>query len=154
MHHFSRKYCIMTSLYRRSNVFDVILSDKGRNSVEQNAIAHDNSDRSLLRPQAPLLQSPNVVNQWISKDRSCDALIIYDCAHEKMALMALTSKRRNYVIKLWRHQLTSPPATRGGNFPLTLVNNVMFCLRIVFIDFFGLYHILHSFLRSTIIFHM
>ena len=53
----------MTSLKRRRNVFDVILNDKGRNSVEQNAIVHDNSDRSPLRPQAPLLQSPNVVNQ-------------------------------------------------------------------------------------------
>ena len=63
VHHFSRNYCIMTSLKRRCNVFDVILYDKGRNSVEQNAIVHDNSDRSLLRPQAPLLQSPNVVNQ-------------------------------------------------------------------------------------------
>ena len=39
-------------------MFDVILYDKGRNSVEQNAIVHDNSDWSLLRPQAPLLQSP------------------------------------------------------------------------------------------------
>ena len=54
---------------------DVILYDKERNSVEQNAIVHDNSDRSLLRPQTPLLQSPYVVNQWISKDLSCDALI-------------------------------------------------------------------------------
>ena len=45
--HFSRNYCIMTSLKRRCNVFDVILYDKGRNSVEQNAIVHDNSDRSL-----------------------------------------------------------------------------------------------------------
>ena len=53
----------MTSLYRRCNVFDVILNDKGRNSDEQNAIVHDNSDRALhvLRPQAPLLQSPNAV---------------------------------------------------------------------------------------------
>ena len=58
-------------------MFDVILYDKGRNSVEQNAIVHDNSDRSLLRPQAPLLQSPYVVNQWISKDLSCDALSFY-----------------------------------------------------------------------------
>ena len=74
VHHFSRKYCIMTSLYRRCNVFDVILNDKGRNSVEQNAIVHDNSDQALLRPHAPLLQSLNVVNQRISKDISCDAL--------------------------------------------------------------------------------
>ena len=43
--------------------FDVILNDKGRNSVEQNAIVHDNSDRALLRHRAPLLQSTNVVNQ-------------------------------------------------------------------------------------------
>ena len=55
-------------------MFDVILNNKGRNSVEQNAIVHDNSDRALLRHRAPLLQSPNVVNQWISKDLSCDAL--------------------------------------------------------------------------------
>ena len=77
LHHFSRKYCIMTSLYRRCNVLGVILNDKGRNSVEQNAIVHDNSDRALLRHRGPLLQSPNVVNQWISKDLSCDALIYY-----------------------------------------------------------------------------
>ena len=54
----SCKYCIMTSTYRRCNVYDVILKDKGRNSVEQNAIVLDNSDRALL------LQSPNVVNQY------------------------------------------------------------------------------------------
>ena len=65
----------MMSLYRRCNVLDVILNGKGRNSVEQNAIVNDNSDRSLLRHRAPLLQSPNVVNQWISKDLSCDALM-------------------------------------------------------------------------------
>ena len=45
------------------SMFDVILNGKGRNSVEQNAIVHDNSDRALLRPQAPLLQSADVVNQ-------------------------------------------------------------------------------------------
>ena len=45
-------------------MFDVILNDKERNSVEQiYAIVHDNSDRALLRHQAPLLQSTNVVNQ-------------------------------------------------------------------------------------------
>ena len=70
VHHFSRKYCIMTSTYCRCDVYDVILNDKGRNTVEQNAIVHDDSDRALL------LQSPNVVNQWISKNISCDALII------------------------------------------------------------------------------
>ena len=63
VHHFSRKYCIMTTLYRRCNVLNVILNGKGRNSVEQNAIVYDNSDRSLLRHRAPLLQSPNVINQ-------------------------------------------------------------------------------------------
>ena len=63
VHHFYRKYCIMTSLYRRCNVLDIILNDKGRNSVEQYAIVHDNSDQSLLRHRAPLLQSPNVVIQ-------------------------------------------------------------------------------------------
>ena len=52
-----------------------ILNDKGRHSVQQNAIVHHNSDRSLLRHRATLLQSPNVVNQWICKDLSCDALI-------------------------------------------------------------------------------
>ena len=70
VHHFFRKYCIMTSIYRQCNVFDVILNDKGCNSVEQNAIVPDNSAH-----QAPLLQSPDVVNQWISKDLLCDALI-------------------------------------------------------------------------------
>ena len=53
----------MMSRYRRCIVLDVILNDKGRNSVEQNAIVHDNSDRALLHYRAPLLQSPNVVNQ-------------------------------------------------------------------------------------------
>ena len=71
-------------------MFDVILYDKGRNSVEQNAIVHDNSDRSLLRPQAPLLQSPNVVNQWISKDLSCDALIQFSPPWVSVILSSLT----------------------------------------------------------------
>ena len=53
----------MTSPYSQCNVYDVILNDKGRNSVEQNAIVHDNSDRVLLRLQALLLESPDVVNQ-------------------------------------------------------------------------------------------
>ena len=35
------KYCIMTSIYRQCNVFGVILNDKGRNSVEQNATVPD-----------------------------------------------------------------------------------------------------------------
>ena len=52
----------MTSLYRRCNVFDVILNDKGRYSVEQNAIVPHNSDWALLRHKALLLQSPNAVN--------------------------------------------------------------------------------------------
>ena len=51
------------SLFPQLLHYDVILNDKGRNSVEQNAIVHGNSDRPLLRPQAQLLQSPNVVNQ-------------------------------------------------------------------------------------------
>ena len=41
------------------------------------AIVPNNSDRALLRHQTVLLQSPNIVNQWISKDLSCDALNFY-----------------------------------------------------------------------------
>ena len=52
-------------------MFNVILNDKGRNSVEQNAIVPDSAQ---LRHQALLLHSPNVVNQLISKNLSCDAL--------------------------------------------------------------------------------
>ena len=75
VHHFSCKYYIITSIYRRCNAFDVILNDKGRNSVEQNAKVPDNSTRALLRHQTLLLQSPDVFNQWIAKDQSCDALM-------------------------------------------------------------------------------
>ena len=96
MHHFSRKYCIMTSLYHRCHVFDVILNGKGRNSVEENAIVHDNSDLALLRPQAPLLQSTDVVNQWISKDLSCDALmhiknpyVTYSCLRQQNRYLSI-----------------------------------------------------------------
>ena len=79
VHHFSRKYCIIMSIYCRCNVFAVIIN-QGRNSVEQNAVVPDNSDRALLRHQAlpVLLQSPDNVNQWISKDQSCDALKRYN----------------------------------------------------------------------------
>ena len=54
-----------------------VILNKGRNSVEQNAIVHDNSARALLRHYALLLQSPDVVNQWIVKDLSCDALMYW-----------------------------------------------------------------------------
>ena len=71
------------ALWRHFNVEAMCLTSyfttRDVTPVEQNAIVHDNSDRSLLSPQAPLLQSPNVVNQWISKDLSCDALI--RCIH-------------------------------------------------------------------------
>ena len=59
----------MTSIQYRCNVFYVILNDKGLNPVEQNA-----RDQALSRHQVLLLQSPDVVNQWISKALSCDAL--------------------------------------------------------------------------------
>ena len=73
----------MTSIYRRCNVLHVIRNDKGRNSVEQNAIVPDNSAGALLRHQASLLQSPDVVNQRISKDLSCDALILFSASYDR-----------------------------------------------------------------------
>ena len=44
---FSQIY-IMTSIYRRCNAFDVILN-KGRNSIEQNAIVSDNRHYCITR---------------------------------------------------------------------------------------------------------
>ena len=41
-----------------------MLNHKGRNSVEQNAIVPAYSAQAKLRHQAPLLQSPDVVNQY------------------------------------------------------------------------------------------
>ena len=81
----------MTSIYCRCNVCDVILNDKGSNSIVQNAIVPKNSARALLHHQAPLLQSTDVVNQKISKDLSCDALN-YVCASVKMHLISITVK--------------------------------------------------------------
>ena len=54
VHHYSRKYCTII-IYGSCIVFDVILNDKGHNSVEQIDIVPDNSDWALLCPQAPLL---------------------------------------------------------------------------------------------------
>ena len=108
----------MTSLYRRCNVFNVILNDKGRNSVEQNAIVHDNSDRALLRPQAPLLQSANVVNQWISKDISCDALM-WKLHHQKHPDL---------------QDISSPQLTAGGKHAYNYEMNFTLCVLLVYND--------------------
>ena len=49
-----------------------VLNSKGRNSFKENAIVPD----IIASPVTSLLHSPDVVNQWISKDLSCDALMV------------------------------------------------------------------------------
>ena len=82
VHHISRKNCIMISIYCWCIVSDVILNGKGHNSVEQN-VTSARYYRFI----------PGVVNQWISKDLSCDAL--------KYHMVSLDE----YVISLYQQKL-------------------------------------------------